>query len=133
MPIRPDEFYQAARDLNQMKPPLVSDEVCGRTMLNRIYYAAYLATREAVRKQLGNPRFNVTHSALATTLENAADPDVSALGSRLAVLKSARERSDYQPHVSISRAFAALRLADARYVLDNAARLARRFPHIQGR
>lgn len=133
MPIRPDEFYQAARNLNELKPPLVSDEVCARTMLNRMYYAAYLATREAVRNHLGNPRFNVTHTALATALAEAADPAVSALGSRLALLKTAREQSDYQPHLSITRGFAALHLVNARYVLDNASRLVGRFPYIKGR
>ena len=133
MAIRPEALYQAAHELNRMKPPLVSDEVCARTMLNRMYYAAYLATRAAVRSHLGNASFDVTHTALANTLADATDADVSALGARLALLKTAREESDYQPDSSITKASAALHLAHARYVLDNAGRLAGRFPHIRGR
>lgn len=133
MAIRPDALFQAARDLNRMKPPLVSDEVCARTMLNRMYYAAYLATREAIRNQLRNPSFDVTHTTLANTLADATDFDVSALGSRLALLKTAREESDYQPDVSITKAAAALHLAHARHVLENADRLAKRFPDVRGR
>lgn len=133
MSIRAEELYLAAQNLNRMRPPLVSDEVCGRTMLNRMYYAAYLATREAIRVQLGNPTFDVTHAALANTLMQSADPDVQALGSRLHVLKTVREIADYHPHVGITKSSAALRLVDARFVLDSVSRLAARFPLIRAR
>ncbi|HET7233512.1 MAG TPA: hypothetical protein VFJ16_26105 [Longimicrobium sp.] len=133
MPVKPEEFYLASQNLNLMKPPLVSDEVCGRTMLNRMYYAAYLATREALRRHLGNPRFDVAHTALSATLANAADPDVRDLGTQLGVLRVAREEADYQPDREITKWRAALHLPDARHVVNNASRLAARFPQIRPR
>lgn len=133
MPIEPEDLYRAALGLNRLKPTLVSDEVCARTMVNRMYYAAYLATRDAIRAQLNTPGFDVTHGTLAETLENAAGPDVRAVGSRLRILKAAREDSDYKPHMSITKFIASLHLVDAQYVLDNVGRLSGRFPLIHRR
>jgi len=133
MPIDPGDLYVAASDLNQMKPPLVSDEVCGRTMVNRMYYAAYLATRDAVRTQLQDARFKVTHTAHAETLARSSDPDVRKLGSRLVALKASREEADYEPQALITRFDAGLQLLDARFVLDDVRRLKQRFPRIPRR
>ena len=133
MPIDPEDLYTAAQNLNRMKPPLVSDEVCARTMLNRMYYAAYLATREAIRAQSSDSAFDVTHRALAATLMQAGDWEVQALGTRLRNLKDAREHADYQPHGVVSKLAASLRLDGARFVLGNARRLAGRFPQIRAR
>jgi len=133
MPIEAKDLFAAAQALNRMKPPLVSDEVCARTMANRMYYAAYLATREAVRTQLGNPGFDVNHATLAESLSTAQDADVRAIGTRLQVLKALREVADYKPHRSVAKPHVALQLVSAEYVLDNVARLAGRFPHLQGR
>lgn len=116
-----------------MKPPLVSDEVCARTMVNRMYYAAYLATREALRVQFRNPTLDVNHRTLAETLALASDPEVRAIGSRLRVLKSAREESDYQPHSVMTKPIAALHLLDARFVLENVGRLTGRYPRVRTR
>ena len=116
-----------------MKPPLVSDEICARTMLNRMYYAAYLAIREAIRAQFSDPRFDVTHVALTDALMKAADPDVNAVGTRLRKLRRDRERSDYKPHLAVPKTLASIRLADARFVLDNVGRLTGRFPPMRRR
>jgi hypothetical protein len=133
MPIDPEDLYSAAQTLNGTKPSLVSDEVCGRTMINRMYYAAYLATRDAVRRQLRISRFDVSHTALADTLADAADSDVRDLGLRLQYLKLAREDADYRPHLNMPLWVAGLYLDDARFVLDNVRRLIGRFPPIQRR
>lgn len=133
MPIEPGDLFGAAQQLNRMKPPLVSDEVCARTMLNRMYYAAYLATREAVRAQLKDPKFDVSHKALAKALMSSPDAEVKEVGSRLWALKDAREDADYQPHVAVSRTVASLHMAHARFVLDHVDRLTGRFPPIQRR
>lgn len=53
MTIRPESLFEAAQALNRLRPPLVSDEVCARTMANRMYYAAYHAVREAIRTHNG--------------------------------------------------------------------------------
>jgi len=133
MPIEAEDLYRAAQALDRMKPPLVSDEICARTMINRMYYAAYLATREAVRAQFGNPSFDVAHRTLAETLEASADPDVSEIGSRLRILKAVREDADYRLYMRVTRFLASLHLADARFVLENAMRLKGRFPLIRAR
>jgi hypothetical protein len=92
MPIRPEEFYAAAQELNRLRPPLISDEVCARTMSSRMYYAAYLAVREAIRAQVGDRTFDTTHTSLVRALTHAADPEVQAVGARLKRLKTIRER-----------------------------------------
>ena len=133
MPIRPEEFYSAAQALNRLRPPLVSDEVCARTMANRMYYAAYLAVREAIRIQVGNQTFDARHIALVAALNHASDPDVRALGARLEALKAIRETADYRINQSISKFTAAVHLDHARFILDNAHKLMGRFPHIRRR
>lgn len=133
MPIKPEEFYEAAQALNRLRPPLVSDEVCARTMANRMYYAAYLKVREAIRTQTGNPTFDATHTALVAAFARAPDPEVKAVGVRLRRLKTIREHSDYKVEQSISKLGAALHLDDARYVLDTVKRLRGRFPAVRGR
>ena len=133
MPINPDELYAAAQRLNGLNPTLVSDEVCARTMLNRMYYAAYLATREAIRSQLRNPAFDVGHQTLSDTLYAATDPEVREIGSCLQVLRTAREESDYKLHVNIPKAFAALHLMNARFVLARVGKLSGRFPPLRPR
>jgi len=133
MPIRPADFLEAAQALNRLRPPLVSDEVCGRTMANRMYYAAYHEVREAIRSQTGNRAFDATHTALVAALAHASDPEVQAVGTRLDSLKTIREHSDYKLDRSISKLTAAFHLDDARYVFDNAKRLQGRFPPVRTR
>lgn len=133
MPTKPDELYAAAQRLNELKPPLISDEVCARTMLNRMYYAAYLATREAIRSQLKNAAFDVGHQTLSDTLYAATDPEVREIGSCLQVLRTAREKSDYKLHLGISKAVAALHLMNAQFVLERVGKLSGRFPPVRPR
>jgi hypothetical protein len=133
MTIKPKDLFEAAQALNRLLPPLVSDEVCARTMANRMYYAAYHAVREAIRSHLGNPRFDVTHSALVGALTQAPDEDVRRLGRRLDRLRANRVASDYRLDETLTKFVIAVHLSDARYVLDNVGRLARRFPRIQAR
>ncbi len=133
MPIRPEEFYAAAKALNRLRPPLISDEVCARTMSSRMYYAAYLAIREAIRVQVGDLTFDTTLTSLLRALTHAADPEVRAVGARLKRLKTIREDSDYHVERSISMITAALHLGHAQYVLDNAQGLMGRFPPVRGR
>jgi len=56
-------------------------------MANRMYYAAYLEVREAIRAQTGDQTFDATHTALAAALARAVDPGVQAVGARLESLK----------------------------------------------
>jgi hypothetical protein len=119
MPIRPEDLYDAARQLDQLSPTLVSDEVCGRTIANRAYYAAFLATREALRAQYRNPRFDVQHTLLAVALENSGNPLVSGLGTSLKSLKLQRENADYQPHAAFDKRFLVpLLLSQAKDILE---------------
>lgn len=133
MPIRPDDFFAAAVALNRLKPPLVSDEVCARTMAGRMYYAAYLATREAIREQIGIRELDVGHSALIAALKHTPDTDVQVVGTRLLALKRLRERADYRPHHHMTKLAVALRMADAQFVLENVPGLRGRLPSVQQR
>lgn len=133
MTITPEALFEAAQALNRRRPPLVSDEVCARTMANRMYYAAFHAVREALRSRLGNPALDLTHSALVGALMQAPDEEVRRLGRRLNRLWVNRVASDYRLDQTLTKFMIAVHLSDARYVLDNARRLAQRFPHIRGR
>jgi hypothetical protein len=130
MPITPEDFFAAALALNRLEPPPVSDEVCARTMAGRIYYAAYLATREAIRQQLGKGDFDVSHTALVAELRHARDEDVREVGARLRTLKRLRDSADYKPHCRLTKLSVALRMRDARFVLDEVGKLRGRFPQI---
>ena len=131
MPIRSEDLYAAARQLDRLRPTLVSDEVCGRTIANRAYYAAFMATREALRAQYGNPRFDVKHTRLVAALEGSRNPLVSGLGASLRTLKLHREKADYQPHVAFDRdRLVPLLLSQARDVLEKLPRAVGSFPVI---
>lgn len=108
MPIRPEERYDAARQLERINPTLVSDEVRGRTIANRAYSAAFLATRDALRAQYRNPRFDVQHTRLARALEHSGEPLVSGLGTLLKFLELQREKADYRPHARSTANFSFL-------------------------
>ena len=134
MPIRPEQLYDAAKELDGLDPTLVSDEVCARTIANRAYYAAYLATREALRTQYQNPHFDVGHGPLASQLESSADAVVSGVGTSLKTLRAAREHSDYRPHQSFNRRLMVpLLLSEARDVVDKVARAVGTFPFVTPR
>lgn len=131
MPIRPEDLHAAARQLDRISSPLVSEEVCGRTIANRAYYAAFLATREALRTQYGNPRFDVRHTRLAEALENSRDPLVSDLGTSLKILKAHREIADYRPNAAFdSRLLVPLLLFQAGDILEKLPRAVGSFPVI---
>lgn len=131
MPIRSEDLYAAARQLDRLRPTLMNDEVCGRTIANRAYYAAFLATREALRAQYGNPRFDVHHARLVAAFENSGNPLVSSLGVTLKSLKQQRETADYQPHVAFDRRrLVPIVLAQAKDVLEKLPRAAGSFPVI---
>jgi hypothetical protein len=131
MPIRPEDLYAAARQLDQINPTLVSDEVCGRTIANRAYYAAFLATRDALRAQYGDPRFDVQHTRLARALEKSGAPLVSGLGTLLRFLKLQREKADYRPHAAFDSQFLVpLVLSRAKEILEMLPRATGSFPVI---
>lgn len=133
MPIKPEQLFEAALALNRLRPPLVSDEVCARTMANRMYYAAYHAIREAIRAHRTNAGFDVTHTSLETALNEAPDPDVRDFGLRFSRLKEIREAADYKASDTVSKLRAAMHLGDAKFVLDNARQLSVRFPPMRAR
>lgn len=131
MPIRPEDLYAAARQLDRIDPTLVSDEVCGRTIANRAYYAAYLAIREALRTQYGDPRFDVQHTRLASALEKSGDPRVSDVGTMLKFLRLQREKADYRPNAAFDSQFLVpLLLSRAKEILELLPRAAGSFPVI---
>lgn len=98
-----------------------------------MYYAAYLATRESIREQIGIRELDVGHSALVAALKRTPDPDVQVVGTRLLALKRLRERADYRPHHHLTKLAVALRLADAQYVIENVPRLRGRLPSVPQR
>lgn len=128
MPIVPDDLLEAARKLGNDKKPLHSPEACARTIVNRAYYAAYLATREAIRSAYGNPRFDVGHTALAKAFSKDSDTDVAKIGQRLDTLRILRSTADYHPDRTVDINTARLRVRDAQFILTALPSVASRIP-----
>ncbi len=130
MAIAPDDFLQAAEDLDN-GVCIEADEPRARTICGRLYYASYLAVREAIRDELNDPGFDPRgHKVLSKTLKSASDPEVSQLGSALDQLRKKRDTSDYYLSRSVPPNDATLQLINARHVVGRAAGLASQFPTI---
>jgi uncharacterized protein (UPF0332 family) len=117
MPTRPEDFLAAAKEI-QAKKPVSADESRARTVVARGYYAAYHATREAIRKELGDPRWNIQHWPLASALKGATDPAVKEVGELLNELRELRARSDYKLDRTVTCLESSLRLKDVETVLE---------------
>lgn len=116
MPITPDSFCDVAEEIYNRRK-LTDGEPIERTVAGRAYYAAYLATREAVRAAYGNPTFDVDHKVLAHTLKKSVDSDIADVGTRLDSLRAQRARADYRLNETLSRSDAGLCLVNSRAVL----------------
>ena len=127
MPIAPKDFWQVARDLHN-RVALPADEPCHRTVIGRAYYAAYLATREAVRQRYNDPNFDVHHQTLADALKGNADPDVADIGARLDRLFHTRSRADYRMRERIDALTAGLMVSSSEHVIASLPGIQSRIP-----
>jgi hypothetical protein len=97
VPFRPEDFLAAARkiSLNEVLP---SGEARYRTIAGRSYYAAYLATCEAIIIQHKLPDgAYLPHATVSETLAAyEKDIDVKKLGGDLNSLRLLRIRADYR-------------------------------------
>ena len=93
------------------------DEATIRTTAGRMYYAAYLATRESLRIISGDPRYDLNHSAMVAFLERQKDAGVSQIGGQLRELMDQRKCADYHPDRPIDFRTVGIKLRDAKLVL----------------
>jgi hypothetical protein len=126
MPITPSDFWNVADALQRGGG--ITGEPCSRTVAGRAYYSAYLATREALRHQYGDPSFDVQHAMLAQSLANHGDPEVKEIGVKLGTMHILRNRSDYHLASHIRQYDALLSVRESRRVLDLLGNVAGRFP-----
>lgn len=116
MPIDPREFAEAAEKLRN--GVAIKGEVCARTVAGRAYYAAYLATRQAIRNQYKDPSLNPGHADLYEALKRRGrDSTVQLIGAALAGLYSRRTDADYYPELSMSGSSMTIVVAEAQKVL----------------
>lgn len=132
MAITPRDFLTAAEDLEEGRC-IAADEPRARTVIGRMYYAAFLEVREVIRGVTRNRAFDAHHEVLSKTLAGAADPDVADLGIRLDQLRLARNDSDYHPQRHVDRNRARLQMINARRILARARGLGHRFPSVPSR
>jgi hypothetical protein len=127
MSFAPGAFYVIAERLFVGMPIDKTDAHCNRTVAGRLYYAAYLATRDTLRTLKGNPDYNLDHEPLTQFLRFVVkDTWVQHYGELLEELRQIRVQSDYRLSLTVDRGDVGLRLRDAKYVLDNQAELGMR-------
>lgn len=126
MAIAAQEFYTIGERLHHglLIPESAKSECTARTVAGRIYYAAYLATRETLRSLRRNADYDPGHDQLIQFLRTYATiPAAQRIGERLDDLKKQRTVADYSTNATLpSRAVGALML-QAKYILDHQADL----------
>ena len=127
MTILPDDFLQAARELNNQQS-VAHPEARARTVAGRSYYAAFLATRQTIRHAYGDPSFDVDHYVLCRRLRGDQDTHVSQIGVRLDGLRRLRTRSDYRLARTVSQSDAIKSVSDSNFVVRNLPNIASRIP-----
>ena len=113
------EFLAIAKKLQFDTGTSSKDEATIRTTAGRMYYAAYLATRESLRVVSGDPTYDINHSALVQLLERQKDATVAAVGGMLRELMKQRKRADYHPDRILDYRAVGMKLKDATEVLDS--------------
>lgn len=94
MPFDPHHFGVVASNLSRQLP--CTGEAAYRTIAGRVYYASYLATREAIRVRHGlSDDYRPGHEDLCNQLATFADTEVRDLGNRLNSLRMMRVKADY--------------------------------------
>jgi hypothetical protein len=116
MPIRPDDFVEVADRLQFGRSVGEKEERCTRTVAGRAYYAAYLSLRQAARKAVGDPRYNIGHQSLISHLDGYSG-EVERAGVLLRELRYFRELSDYWLDETVDRTSVGLALNNAKGIL----------------
>jgi uncharacterized protein (UPF0332 family) len=130
MSIDPGDYYRAAEQLSRRQP--LVDEVRHRTVAGRAYYAAFLATRDAIKRvhHLGE-EYSPRHDTFCDQLARyRTEPEVSKLGHRLHALRLRRVEADYKLRATVREDDADLSMEDADSILRALPGLEARLPRI---
>lgn len=130
MPIQPDIFQEVAKKLNEHQLP--TGEGKYRTVAGRAYYAAYLATRDAVKllHTMGDD-YSPSHEAFSQALAAyQSDPEVSKLGHMLNGLRLRRVRADYKLTLTLNEADAEAAIDETKDLLELLPKVATKLPRI---
>lgn len=131
MPLRPEGVLEIARALKERRPAS-SGEPLFRAIVGRAYYAAYLATCDAIcaryRYQLDS---YLPHEAVSQTLAGyQPEPDVRKIGNWLDQLRLLRIDADYKRAKQISEDQSDDAVADAEQLLRLLPSVATKLPKI---
>ena len=130
MPIQPEVFQAVAKSLNTHQIP--TGEGKHRTIAGRAYYAAFLATREAVKKlhTLGDD-YSPSHEVFSQSLARyQGDSDVRRLGHILDGLRLRRVRADYRLNATVSEGDAEVAIDEANDLLALLPTVSAKLPRI---
>lgn len=120
MPIAPAAFYDVASRMHFARALDYSKEECPRTAAGRLYYAAFLATRDSFRLLTGDPAYHLEHKPLADFLRYRVDDEwVERFGQMLEELRRLRVESDYHPERTVAGTTVGLRLRDAEWLVNS--------------
>jgi len=127
----PDEFLSVAKTLSTQTAP--SGEPRYRTITGRCYYAAYLATRDAICVRYGFPPDSyLKHELVCNTLAAVdTDPDVRKLGNLLSTLKLSRRHADYTLKKALDETISDDALVDAAAAIALVDAVKDRLPRIE--
>lgn len=117
------QFLEIAKKLQFDSAISSKDDATIRTTAGRMYYAAYLATRDTLRSISGDAAYDINHSALITFLEKQKHSAVSKVGEVLRELMKQRKDADYNPDRMLNYRVVGLKLNDAKFVLDSQSKL----------
>jgi len=131
VPFLPDGFLEVAEKMQQRRLA-PSGEARDRTITGRSYYAAYLATCDAICSQYGyQPDAYLPHEAVSTTLAAVqGDPSVRLLGTRLDSLRLLRKHADYTRRKPLTEDQSDDAVEHAKKVLELLPSVAGRLPKI---
>lgn len=120
-------FYTVADRMHHGLPLSPTLEECSRTVAGRLYYSAYLATRETLRQLAKNPKYKIDHTPLVNFLRYEVDDTwVEEFGITLDGLRLLRVRADYHPDALVEHRAVGTTLKDAKFILDQQPELFRR-------
>lgn len=119
MTFSPSHFYGIAERLQVGRPIAVGEEATSRTVAGRIYYAAFIATRETLRTMNKNPSYHPGHEPLTQFLKTyPGEPEVQKVGERLEGLRKQRQNADYELELVVGSRAVGTSMQDAKAVLD---------------
>jgi hypothetical protein len=127
----PADFLSLAEKLQFALPIDYKSAATVRATAGRMYYAAYLETRESFRALTGNPEYAIDHTPLSFFLRITVKNDwVNEYGEMLEELRQLRTDSDYRLARMVRSHDVGLKFKDAKFIVANQSILRSRLSNV---